>query len=500
MGIIQKQSIRSSVAILIGFAIGAINMVLLAPKVLTTEQIGLTRVITDAGLTLATMCTFGALPVIYKFFPFYKSYLSPRENDLPFVTLCVCIVGFVVMCIAGYAAKDLLVRKYSARSPQFVQYSYLVYPFCFFMMLYMWMESFAWSFKKGVLSNTFKETIPRLLFTLLLVLFAIKLINFPEFLWVFALSYLLPLIPLFFVLRRTNEFLFNPVVSKVTNRMKGKMINFGLFLFGAQFLNLLSKTADTFILSAKASRGLTDVTVFTIATYIVTLMDIPKRSINAISIPILAESWRNKDMQNIRHIYERSVTNLLVVGLAMFILILLNIPDLKIYLGKDYAGIETVVFFMGLGQLIDLGTGANTQIIGTSSYWKVDFTTNVIGTLVALPLNYTLIAHFGLMGAAYATLIALCFYNLMRFGFLWYKFNLQPYTRKDLLVVVIALACAGVAYSIPRLTNNIIDAVIHSAVFCISFGAAIYFAKISPEINQLMVKYLQILTRGRMKK
>ncbi len=79
MGTIQKQSIRSTIGISIGFAIGAFNLLVLAPKLLTTEQLGLTRLITDLGITLATLCTLGSLPVIYKFFPFYKSHLSPKK-------------------------------------------------------------------------------------------------------------------------------------------------------------------------------------------------------------------------------------------------------------------------------------------------------------------------------------------------------------------------------------------------------------------------------------
>ncbi|HZG70468.1 MAG TPA: hypothetical protein VEY51_02945, partial [Chondromyces sp.] len=112
-------------------------MIVFAPKILTAEEIGLTRIITDAGLTLATMCTLGSLPVIYKFFPFYKSYLKTERNDLPFITLMICLVGFVLMCVAGYAVKDIIVRKFSARSPLFVEYSFLVYPFGFFMLLFI---------------------------------------------------------------------------------------------------------------------------------------------------------------------------------------------------------------------------------------------------------------------------------------------------------------------------------------------------------------------------
>jgi O-antigen/teichoic acid export membrane protein len=493
MGIIQKQSIRSTIGISIGFAIGAFNLLVLAPKFLTPAQLGLTRVITDSAITLATMCTLGSLPIIYKFFPFYRTYLSPKKNDLPFITLMICITGFIIMSLAGYGTRGIIVRKFSEKSPLFVEYSYLVYPFAFLFLLYMWLESFGWSFKKGVISNSLRETGPRVLFTLLLVLFTAHFINLQQFLGLFSLSYLIPVLVLYLVIKNTGEFSFNTGISVVTRRMKGKMINFGLFLFGAQFLNLLSRTVDTFILTAKADRGLTDTAVFTIATYVVTLMEIPQRSITAVSIPVLVDAWKNKNMKSISNIYTRSVANLLIIGLSMFCLILLNIQNLAIFLGKNYHGIEKVVFFLGIGKLIDLGTGANTQIIATSNYWKVDFTTNVIYTLVSLPLNYILISHYGLMGAGYSTMIALSFYNIMRFGFLWYKFGLQPYTGKDILAVLYAAIAALASYYMPKASNIYTDTLLRTAVFCGLFFPAVYFTGISSEVNQLIKKYVVLL-------
>jgi O-antigen/teichoic acid export membrane protein len=486
MGIIQKQSIQSTIIIMLGFALGAFNLIVLAPKILTAKELGLTRIITDAGLTLATMCTLGSLPVIYKFFPFYKSYLKPKKNDLPLITLVICMIGFVIMCFAGYGTKDFVVRKFSERSPLFVEYSYLVFPFAFFMLLFIWLEAFSWSFKKGVISNTLKETLARVLFTFLLAGLGFHFINLHEFFQLFSFSYLLPAALLFIIIRKTGEFKFVPGLSQVTTRLKNKMTNFGLFVFGAQFLNLLSRTVDTFILSSKSERGLQDAAVFTIATYVVTLMEVPQRGITSISIPVLSEAWREKNMRKISNIYTKSANNLLVIGLGLFGLIWLNIQNLSSYLGHQYAGIENIILFIGIGKLIDLGTGANSQIIGTSSYWKVDFTTNVIYTIIALPLNYILIDRFGLMGAAYSFLISMLVYNLMRFGFLWFKFGFQPYSPKNLLSIIIGAICVIAVYYLPKYPSVFVDTAIRSTAFLLLFIPAIYFFAISEEINGLI--------------
>jgi O-antigen/teichoic acid export membrane protein len=221
-------------------------------------------------------------------------------------------------------------------------------------------------------------------------------------------------------------------------------------------------------------------------------MEIPQRSITSVTIPVLAESWKNKDIEEIKHIYSRSITNLLIVGLMIFAVVILNAPNLSIYLGKDFSGIKEVVVLMGIGKLFDLGTGVNAQIIATSNYWKVDFTTNVIYTLLALPLNYILISKFGLFGAAYSSIIALIFYNLMRFGFLWYKFNMQPYKVKDLISILVALVAGFLASLVPQLSNIIVDAITRTVIFLTAFLIPIYFANISYEINALIKKYVRM--------
>lgn len=495
MGFIQQQSIRSSALIMVGFAVGAFNMLVLAPKFLGPELLGLTRVITDAGITLATLATFGSVPVIYKFFPFYKSYLPHQKNDLPFITGLVCFVGFLVICLTGWLADDLIVRKYSERAPLFVEYKWTVYIYCFFMMLFMWLESFAWSFKKSVLSNGLREIVPRLLFALMMVLFVSSLSDLHHFVLLFSLTYLIPVILLFFALRRTGEFTFVSTKSTVTHRLGGRMVSFGLFIFGAHFLNLLSRTIDTFILAAKSDRGLIDTAVFTIATYIVTLMEVPQRSLNSVTIPVLAEAWKDRDMARISSIYKKSVETLMVIGIGMFALTWLNIQNIAVFLGKDFSGIELVVLYMGLGKLFDLCTGANGLIIGTSSYWKVDFLTNVIYTVIALPLNYLLISRYGLVGAAYSGLISITVFNLIRLLFLYFKFNLQPYTWKSLISVFVSSIIVYLVYLIPANDNFVIDTIVRTFMFLGLFVPAIYFMKTSNEVNDLLKKYLSILVK-----
>jgi hypothetical protein len=74
-----------------------------------------------------------------------------------------------------------------------------------------------------------------------------------------------------------------------------------------------------------------------------------------------------------------------------------------------------------------MGTGVNSQILGTSIYWKVEFVTGIILLAITLPLNYFLTKEYGVVGTATANLIAITVYNFLRYFFLLKKFNLQPF-------------------------------------------------------------------------
>ena len=495
MGIIQQQSIRSSIYIFIGFIIGAVNILVLFPYFFSQAEIGMTRALMDIALTLSTLATLGALPVIYKFYPFYKDYLQKDKNDLPFIAGIVSLAGFILILIAGFFFQDFIIRKLG-KSPEFSNYFYLVYPYTFLLMLFLMLEAFAWGLKKTSITNFLKETLLRFAVTVLILLFGAGLININGFMQLYSLLFLLPVTALIVILLRSGKWKLNIIpLSTVSRRLGKRMLTFGLFIFGAQFLNVFARTSDTIF--AIGFQGLPQAGLFAIGSYLIAIMEIPQRSINAISIPVLAEAWKNKDMISIGNIYKKSVSTLLVIGTALFCLLMLNIFDLVEilnHLGRktnaDYSVIIQIALFMGLARVIDLGTGINSQIIGTSNFWKFDFYTNVLYTVLSIPLNFILIKKFGIVGLAYANLVALSIYNIVRYIFLKYKFGLQPYTIKNLYTVLIAVACFLAAWIIPLNFSPYVSILFRSAVFCIAFIPAIYFSNASPEISLLADKYI----------
>ena len=486
MGVVRKQSILSSIFTYIGFAIGAFNILFLFPKYFKPEELGLTRILLDVALLFSTACTLGSIPVTLKFYPFYDSYLPQKKKDLPAITLLQCFIGCAIFKFVIYFLKPVIIKKFGARSPLFVDYFDLIYPLTITLAFFSLFEAYAWSLKKTVLSNALKEFAFRLLTTLFIFLFIWGIINFAQFIHLYAYIYCIPIIIFLIALLRSGSFPINFKISEVTRRLKGKMFAFGSFVFLGALFNIIARTNDTIIIASQSSGGLSDAAVFTIATYLVTVMEVPQRSLISITTPFISEAWRTRNTGRIDSLYKKTALNLLIAGIAIFCLVLLNIEDISKFLGSSYGSLTLLVVICGLAKLIDLGTGLNTQILLLSKYWRIDFITNMLLVILSIPLNYWLTKKYNVIGPAWGNLIALFTFNAIRLFYIWKLFRLQPFTINNFKALVTGVICFLLIYFVPSIGNIYIDIPLRSILFLGLFGFAIVRFKASEDIIGLV--------------
>lgn len=489
MGIVRKQSIYSSIFIYIGFCIGAINILLLFPRYFSTEEFGLTRLLLDIALLYATFSTFGSLPITLKFFPFYNSYLPPKKNDLSFLTITLCIIGCILFILFSIIFKDLIIRKYQARSPLFTAHYHLLYPLTISITFFYLFESYLWTLKRTITTNVAKELILRVSVTIFIGLYFFKIIDIEQFFILFSLSYVPSLLYLLWDIRKSKSYKFNLSISSVTRRLWRKMFSFAFFILSGNVLNILSRTIDTIIIASQSTNGLTDAAIFTIPTYIITLMDVPQRSMTSISIPIISEAWKEKNRAKILMLYQKTSLNLLLIGLLIFGTIYLNADNMVNFLGPTFAPIKEIILILGIAKILDLGTGLNSQILLLSKYWKIDFITNMLFVICAIPLNYFLIKSNGVIGAAYANLIALSFFNSIRFIYIWKLFKMQPFSLKTLLLFAISIICFLLIYFIPTISNIYFDSAMRSVLYIGLFSFCILKFNVSEDISELLLNF-----------
>jgi O-antigen/teichoic acid export membrane protein len=318
--------------------------------------------------------------------------------------------------------------------------------------------------------------------TVLIVLFVVAGFNFNLFIKIFSCLYAISFFGLFFFLMKKGKLHFTFKVSRVTKKFWKKMATLMVFIYAGMVISTLSASIDTFTIASY--KGIAALAIFDVANYISSVISVPQRSIVAISIPYLSEAWRKKDYGTIQRIYSRSSINLLLISIFIFSLIWLNYDSVMTLLpiNPAYREGKMVVLLMGLKFIVDMGTGVNSQIIGTSTYWRFEFFCGLILLALTASLNILLVKKFGIVGAAWSNLAAYSVYNAVRIIFLWKKFNVQPFNWKTLHTLIIALACYFICYFIFGNMHSWLSIFLTSGLYVAMFGFAAVYFNLSPDI------------------
>ncbi len=499
MGSIRKQTIISSILVYIGFFIGFINNYFYtttsAYATFTPDQYALTRIFFDFAQIMFAFGALGVIPVIYKFYPYYKDNLEEEKIDLVSWALVISLLGFLLVLACGFYFEPLMVRKFNARSRLVVDYYYWIFPFAFGMLMFSVIESFCWALHKSVISNFLKETGLRILTSILILLFFFKVISFRHFIYLFSFQYLVVFLVLLGYLYKTGHLHFTLAISRVTRKFWKKILSMQALIFGGTCIAAVASTIDSLIIASV--KGLTSAGIFIFAQYAANLIQVPQRSIQAVSAGVLATAWKNKDYKEISRIYGRSCINLLLMSLFIFGNIWLNVKDGMdvMDIQEDYKAGLGVLFVLGMVRIIDAGTGLNAMVINTSTFWRFDFYSGVTLLALRLPLTYYLIKNYGIIGSAYAELVAYGVYNFIRFEFLRRKFNMQPFNLKTVYSLLLAVSAYAFCYYMLKDVHGWLGIFLKSGAFSVIMAVGVFYWKLTPDAGQLYHVFLKRLRK-----
>lgn len=488
MSQIRRKSIKGAVWIYLGFMIGAINTYFYTHKNwFTPDQYGLTRSLLEISMLIFATSSLGTNFFFYKFFPYYSDNLQKKDNDILGLALKICLIGFIVTVTGLLFLQPLIVQKFGTNSILLVEYFYVTIPIAFFILLFNLLEAFSYGFDKGVTTNLLKETILRGYTLLLVFLKVFNIIDFRTFILLFSLQYAIIFIILAVILKREGHLWLVFKTSRVTKKYRKKIISILSLTFIVLVVTVLRTSIDGLVLAARQNLG--KVAIFGFASYLVTVMQAPFRSIVSITIPVLSRQWKDKNIKEISKIYKRSSINLLSFSLFIFFLILLNFePAIQYFnVNPEYYQGESVFILLGVVTIIEMGTGVNGQIIGTSNFWRFELWTNFLLTAMIIPLSYFLTVKYGLIGPALANLVSFTIYNSIRYFFLLKKFNMQPFSKKTAEVFLIAIVGYLLTFYFFKNENGFLFIAGRTILYSILFTIPAYFRNISPDLKPVVL-------------
>lgn len=484
MSQIRKQSIISTLFVYGGFLIGFINTWLFTRQgsPFSPSEYAMTGIFIAMANMMFAFANLGMVSVVYKFYPYFNDNLPKKRNDLLAWSLLICIIGFLLVVLGGIVFKDFVIRKFSENSPLFLKYYKWTFPFGFGLLLFSLFEGFGWNIRKPVFTTFLREVFFKVLTMVLIFLISFHVLSdFDSFIKFYAFTYAFTALVLMVFLIWQGEFHITFRVSRVTRRFYKKMVAMATLVFSGQLVFTIAQFADTFIIMSLLGTG--PAGVFALGSVVSGLVQAPQRGAVAAATPVLAKAWKDKDIDKIALIYRRSGINLLIASLAIFLLIWMSYEDIVITFKLKPAYLDSlwIFFFFGLARVVDLGTGVNSQIIATSTFWRFEFVSGMVLLALILPLNYILVKQFGIIGAGYSNLISMSVYNAIRIIFLQRKFKMHPFEPKTLYAIGLAIVAYIICFYAFNSLHGFTGIFLRSIVFLGIFGGAVIYFKLTPD-------------------
>jgi O-antigen/teichoic acid export membrane protein len=491
MGIIQKEALRITLLSYIGIGIGTLNRAVLFVICFSTEQIGLVNLVVAIGLLFSQMANLGSVAGILKFFPYFKNNENRHYGFLSLM-LAYLVIGITSCLVVFFVFKSSILGLYLERSPLIVSYYNWVIPIGISHVLFQFFDAILRSRQKNILSVFIFEVILRLLITLLLVLLIYKLISFEKFVILNSVIYSVPAIILFFYLTKIGEFNLSLNKIAISKKYRRILIQYTLFLYGNNLGILLISSLDVLMIAQLS--GLSETGIYSTIFFLVSAILIPFKSIVKISIPIVAEQWKQKKMGEMQSLYKKVSSVSLLIGTFFFLIIWLNVDFIFAIPGKEFIKGKWVFFFLMLGRLTDMYCGINSLIFLTSKKYKYEAYLTFLMIFIVYFLNRWLIPILGMNGAAISTGLTVIVYNLVRLIFIYKVYKIHPFAKKQLNLVLLGLLTylIGTLFS-NLIPNGIILFIIESGVVFFFFLLPIYLFKLEDESVNYVNKFLAFL-------
>jgi len=488
VGIVKKQSISLAVVSYIGVVIGYVNKVLLFPVFLTDPaEVGLANTLISASLLYAQFSALGMNVVTLKFFPFFQDKERKHHGFLYWASLIVTI-GFLITTLAFLLLKPLIVSRFSANSPLLIDNYYYLIPLGLTALFFALYDSYLRSLLKVVVPSFVNEIYIRLMATLSISLFALHLVNFKQFVFIYVLLNCTHVLVLIVYMIYLKQWSFKPIKSFRIKTLRFQMFYFGLFAILSTAGNSIISNIDGLMIAGLLKNGLYYTGIYTTVFFMSTVILIPYRSILKITSPLISTYWKDNDMESMENLYKKVTVNNMIVGGLIFLVLWINIDNILSFLPKEYYAGKYVFLYISIGRLFDMIAGLNGIITVTSKKYRYDLFFTGFLVLLTIVSNYSFLVVFnmGMEGTAIASMLTLIIYNILRLGFVQYNFKMQPFTINCLWILILGAICLGISYLIPQQKNIFLDGFCRSIPVVAIFGISTLYFKLSSDINNFV--------------
>lgn len=481
MGVVASQSFKNLITTYAGFAIGAINTLVLYVNFLSQEYYGLVGFLLSTATILMPIMAFGVHNTLVKFYSKYKGRQQDGFLTLMLVLPLVIIIPGALLTVLGYS---YIVQFLTSENP--IVKPYIPYIFIIGLALGYFEIFYAWAKVqlRSVFGNFMNEVFHRIGVMLLLLLVFFNILTIHQFIGGLCVVYILRML-----IMMVHAFkLHRPYFIWKLPKELSAIVKYSALIIVAGSIAVMILEIDMFMIGKMVP--IENVAYYSVAIYIAAVIAVPARAMHQITYPLTASLLNTKNWPDLRALYQKSSLTLFIISGLIFILIICNIKSLYLMLDPAYANGLAVVLLISGAKLLDNLMGNNNAIIYNSDYYRLVLVLGVFLVIIAIGLNLYFIPRLGINGAAIATFIASGGYGASKIFLVWKKFKMQPFTKYTGIVALIISILILSFYFWDFDFYPLVNIAVKSALISLIYFVSIYLLRPSEEIGTLIDRYL----------
>ncbi len=512
MGIVARQSIKGTIATYIGVAVGIITTFFVQTKYLTTEEIGLVDVLLQSALLFSGLAQLGTNTSAMRYYPYFKDE-DNRDHGFFGWTLIVPLIGFAIFLGCFFALRSPIASFFSEKSALFIDYIYYVIPLAFFMLYISVFETNSNLLMRIVVPRFIREVGLRVMTLVIYLLYGFHVLSLTGMVIAFCVSYGLATVVNIVYLLTLHRVSFRIEKKYITPKLKRDFLIYTVFLITSALAGNITPLLNRYFVAGK--QGLAVGGILTIAIYIASLVEMPYRSLGSISKPQISQAMADGNVKEADRICKSVSLHQLLVGSLVFFLIWINIDTIFSLLpnGGVFRAGKWAVLILCMSRLVNSTLNVGTTVLSYSKIYYYSLFFTILLTVLAWWLNARWVpadgdAEKGLIGAAFATLVAYMVHYTLLLALIRWKIGTLPLSSKQLLVILVVGVLFGLDWLWSRTLTPwfasqfskqvfglVVDSVLKSTIFLVIGLFSVYKLKISQSVNDVIDKGVGLIRK-----
>jgi O-antigen/teichoic acid export membrane protein len=347
--------------------------------------------------------------------------------------------------------------------------------------------------RKITILTIFENIATRLSIPILFYLLILNKISFDFLLQLYILIFIVVTVLSGLYLNKYFKEIFNLKFNQLFTEIPKKVyFNYSMFALAGSLGVILVTKLDSIIIPIFLTTE--DNGNFNIAAILVAAIAVPANGLFAIYTPVISKYFAENNLKTLNVKYKEISIFLFFIGILMYSCLFVGVENLFLLLSTSQELLKSVplILILGVGILINMGTGFNTEIISYSKKFKFNLfaITILIASNLILNIFFLYFLKLGINYVAIASLISITLFNLVKLIFIYKKFKLFPFNRNYFGLFITSISVLFFVNYIPN-TINIFFNLVAKITLCLSLNfLLIYRLNFVKQFNDLINKFI----------